>query len=244
MPGIVDEEEHDHVPEERDRVEQEEHRERLGARDVCDQTAEDPADADTEVHRQPLLRERGMATARRGQARDERRLARPEGGGSRALDRDQDERLPRLADERHQPEADRLQHESAAECEPWAEAVDHRPGEDPGAELADRRNGDDEARRSQAEAADVVQVDHEEREHDPVPEGVQDAADLEEPDLARQLRIQAPDEALAHGMEATRLTCGIQDWTKQDPIMAHNLLIWDLYPSFVSNHDHNEVTRR
>ena len=179
------------VAEERERVEQEEDGERPGARHVGDEAADDPADADAEVHRQPLLREGGVAARGRRQARDERRLARPERRRAGALDRDQDERLPRLADERHQPESDRLQDEAAAEREPRAEAVDHRPGEDPGAELRQRGDGDHEACRPQAEAADVVQVDHEEREDDPVPEGVHHAADLQQPDVARQVRVRA-----------------------------------------------------
>ena len=76
---------------------------------------DDAAEPDAEVHRQPLLRVGGVAATRGREARDQRRLARPEAGRARALDDHQGERLPRRAHERHQPEADALQDEPGAE---------------------------------------------------------------------------------------------------------------------------------
>ena len=191
-PRVVDEEEHDHVPEERDRVEQEEDGERLGARDVGDEAADDPADADAEVHRQPLLGEGGVTPCGRREPRDERRLARPEPRRAGALDRDQHECLPwsraRAASSRIRPPA-------GSRPQPRVSRGPKRsitgPARTPGGELRQRGDSDHEACRPEAEAADVMQVDHEEREDDPVPEGVQHAPDLQKPDIARQVRVRA-----------------------------------------------------
>ena len=118
---------------------------RARVRDVRDQPADDAAEADAEVHRQALLRERGVAPRGRREPRDQRRLARPEARRADALDRDQHERLPRLADEREEPEADRLQHEPAAQRQPRARrGRSTSPATMPAASSA----ADDDARRS------------------------------------------------------------------------------------------------
>ena len=111
---------------------------------------------------------------------------------------EQDERLPRLADEREEPEADRLEHEAAAERQPRADAVDDDARADPTDEQRRRGDADDQPGSPEREPAHVVEVDDEEREHDPVPEGVDHPADLEQPHLARQLRIELPEHATRH----------------------------------------------
>ncbi len=191
----MDEPEDDGVGEEGQRVEYEQDGERARVRDHGDQAADDPAQADPEVHRQALLRERGMATRGGGEARDERRLARPESGRADPFHREEDERLPRLADEGEEAEADGLEGEAAAERQPRADPVDHDPGGDARTEQRRRGEADDQAGRPEREAAHVVQVDDEEREHDPVPEGVDHPADLEQPHLPGQLRIEPPEQA-------------------------------------------------
>ena len=113
-----------------------------------------------------------------------------------AADSDHDghqERLPGLVHERHEREAERRDQQGTGERPPSAEAVDQRPdcrgGGDP--DQAQRR--DDESGGGQAEAADVVEVDEQERERDPTPEEVDEGPDLEDPDCARQLRVEPAD---------------------------------------------------
>ena len=83
-----------------------------------------------------LLRVGRVASRGRGEARDQRRLARPEARRAGALDRHQHERLPRRADERHQPEADALQHEARAQREARADPVDRGPANTPAVSCA------------------------------------------------------------------------------------------------------------
>src|SRR6476646_5435544 len=126
-------------------------------RDARDQSAREPAETEPEVHRHALLRVRRMTASRRREACDQRRLAGPEAGTARTLDRDQHERLPRTVDEREEPEADALQDEPGAEHAARAEAVDERAGDDSRSELRRGRHGDDEPGDAEAEAAHVVQ---------------------------------------------------------------------------------------
>ena len=70
-------------------------------------------------------------------------------------------------------------------CEP----VDQTVGAEPGDErwgAVDRKRNDGLTNR---DPAHVVKADDREREYDPVPECVHDAADLDEPDHARQVRV-------------------------------------------------------
>ena len=71
-----------------------------------------------------------------------------------------------------------------------AEAVDHRPHRDARGQLRSSRDRDRDPGGGDPEPADVGQVDREEREHDAVPERVRDAADLEQPDVAGELRVE------------------------------------------------------
>ena len=189
-PGVVDEEQHDDVREEGDRVEQEQDRERARGGDVRDQAAHDPAEADPEVHRQALLRVRRVSAGGGREAREQRRLARPEAGRARALHDHQREGLPGLSHERQQPEADRLQDEPAPSVRrgpKWSISGTRRHAGD---EQRGRRRGHDEPGGAEAEPAHVVQVDDEERYDDPVPERVEHAADLQQPDIPRQLGVE------------------------------------------------------
>ena len=98
--------------------------------------------------------------------------------------------MPRLADEWEEAEADRLHDQAACEHRARAEAVDERSREDAGGELRRGRRRDDEPRHAESETTDVVQVDDEERQHDAVAERVHDTAELEQPHVARQLRVE------------------------------------------------------
>ena len=76
---VVDEREHDDVGEERRRVDEEEHGEATpGSTTLAISPPVEPAEADAEVHRHALLRERRVPARGRRQPRDQRRLARPE----------------------------------------------------------------------------------------------------------------------------------------------------------------------
>ena len=97
--------------------------------------------------------------------------------------------MPRLGHEREQPEAECLDDEAGTEHALRAEPVDHGPDRDARGELRSGRDRDRDPGGRDPEAADVVQVDREEREDDAVPERVRDAADLEQPDVAGELRV-------------------------------------------------------
>ena len=188
--GVADEREHADVGEEREPVEDEQDGERRRRVGVRDQAAGQPAEADAEVHRDALLRERGVKSRGRRQPGDQRRLARPERRAADAFEREQRVRMPRLAHEREQPEPEGLDDEAAAEHAFRSEAVDHGAHRDAGDQLRCRRDRDRDPGGRDPEPADVGQVDREEREHDAVPERVRDAADLEQPDVAGELRIE------------------------------------------------------
>ena len=163
-----------------------------GARD---EAADDPAQAETEVHADPLERERRVCPLRRRQPREQRRLAGPKTRRPRAFEREQDEGVPRLADEGEQGERDRLEQQSQEQGVPPAETVDECPGPETGCERGNSARGEREARGRERDSAHVVQVDDDERKDDPVPERVDNAAGLDEPDLARQHRVEAADVA-------------------------------------------------
>ena len=196
--GVVDEGEHPDVAQERERVQDEQDGERRRVVHLRDRAGHEATEPDPEVHRHALLSECGVPAGGGRQPGDQRRLARPEARAARALDRDQDERLPGLADEREQAEPERLEDEPRRERAPSADPVDQRAGEDPRDELGQGRHRDDEAGRPQREPADVVQVDDEEREHEPVSERVREAADLEQPDGQREARVQAAEVGAGH----------------------------------------------
>jgi hypothetical protein len=129
-------------------------------------------------------------SGRRSEARDQRRLARPEARAACPFDRDQHERVPGAPHEREEPEADSLQDQTRAEHPAGTQSVDERSRDQPCRQLCCRRHRDDEARDAEPKAAHVVQVDDEERQDEPVAERVHDAAELQQPHLAWELRVE------------------------------------------------------
>jgi hypothetical protein len=182
--------EHEHEDEERRRVEQEEPREAGGIGGRRDQPADEAAEPDAEVHADALQGKRRVAVLVGRQPREQRRLSRPEARGADALEPEEREGVPRLADQREHRERGRLQHEPEQEGVTSADPID-RPA---GAEARDERGhageGEREPRLGERDPAHVVQVDDDERDHDPVAERVHDAAGLDEPDRAGQVRIE------------------------------------------------------
>jgi hypothetical protein len=83
-----------------------------------------------------------------------------------------------------------LDHEPGTEHASCTEPVDHRAHRDACDQLRCGGDRDRDPGGCDPEPANVGQVDREEREHDPVPERVRDAADLEQPDVAWKLRIE------------------------------------------------------
>ena len=179
-----------------------------GFETVRDQAADDPAEPDAEVHRQALLREGGVPARGGREARDAASTGSARSRPSRRPRRHQDEGLPRLPHERQQAEADRLQDEAAAERQPRADAVDQRARRRSRRRAAPPTRRRRQAGRAEPEAAHVVQVDDEEREDDPVPERVDHAADLEQPDVAREPRIEPSERLRPPPGGALVATCG------------------------------------
>ena len=105
---------------------------------------------------------------------------------------EQRKRVPRLPDQREERER-----ATACSINPStsvlrpADAVDESsPPRQPVASAATPPNASASPASRERDPTHVVQVDDDEREHDPVSERVDDAAYLDEPDLARQVRIE------------------------------------------------------
>jgi hypothetical protein len=181
---------HEHEDEEGRRVEQEQAREAGRVGGSRDQPAGEAAEADAEVHADPLEREGGVTVGRGRQAREQRRLPRPEAGRANAFEPEQRERLPGLADEREERERRGLQEEPEQQRVAPADPVDRRAGREPGRERGHAREREREPGLGERDPAHVVQVDDDERDHDAVAERVHDAARLDEPDRARKVRVE------------------------------------------------------
>jgi hypothetical protein len=82
------------------------------------------------------------------------------------------------------------------------EPVDQGAGEPPGCEGSHSADGEREAGLREGDPAHVVEVDDGEREHDPVPERVDDAARLHEPDRSRELRVEPSEIGRQRAHEA------------------------------------------
>ncbi len=95
--------------------------------------------------------------------------------------------------EREEREADGLHHEARAEDRAGAEPVDERAGDQPGCQLRRSRDRDDETGDAEPEAAHAVEVDDEERQHEAVAERVREPAELQQPDLAREARVESAE---------------------------------------------------
>ena len=141
------------------------------------------------------MREGGVAALGRGQPGDQRRLARPEAAVPEAAQRVRRERLPRLVRRTGRaPIADRQEAERdrRASRRPPTPVDSAAPTSGPATSADAPFVAEDQARRAPSdEPADVVQVDEQEREHEPVPERVREPAGLEDLDRARQPRVQA-----------------------------------------------------
>jgi hypothetical protein len=101
--------------------------------------------------------------------------------------------MPGVANQREQRERDRHHDEGAGEDPAGADAVGERAADEPGDERGRGVRGDDQSRHTERDAAHVVQVDDQERPDHAVPEHVREAARLENPDVARKLRVQAAE---------------------------------------------------
>jgi hypothetical protein len=188
--GSFDSREHEDEDEEGRGVEQEQAGEAARIRGRRDQAADEAAEADAEVHADPLEREGGVAVLVRRQPREEGRLAGPEARRPDALQPEQRECLPRLADQREHRERGGLQQEPEQQRVAPADVVDRPAGAEAGDERRDARERQRESGLGERDPAHVVQVDDDERDHDPVPECVHDAADLDEPDRSREVRVE------------------------------------------------------
>ncbi len=178
--------------EKRGGVEQEEERERTRVVRACDRAGDEPAERDAEVHRHPLLREGGMTPVFRRERAEERGLTRPEGAAAEADERVQGEGLPWVTNEREEREGDGHHDQRAGQNSPRPEAVGERAPDEAGDEPRCGVGRDDETCDAERDSAHVVQVDDQERPDHPVPEHVGEPARLQDPDVARQLRVQAP----------------------------------------------------
>jgi hypothetical protein len=92
--------------------------------------------------------------------------------------------------EREAAVAGRQERERGHQRRARADAIDQATCERAPDEPDSEQLGDHEARRPETDVAHVVQVDDQERDHDPVSERVGDAAGLEQPDGAGELRSQ------------------------------------------------------
>jgi hypothetical protein len=193
MPWGRQELEHGDEDEERHRVQQKEERER--ARFVCprDRARDESAEREADVHRHALLRKRRVTPLWRRQRAEEGRLARPERSTADADQQIERKRVPGLSDQREEDEGDRAESECRAEDHSWPEPVGQRTRDKAGEERGGRAGGNDEPCHPEREPAHVVQVDDQERPDHAVPEHVREPARLEDPDVPRQLRVQAPE---------------------------------------------------
>jgi hypothetical protein len=206
--------EHSRITHERERVEEEERAEALGG----DQAACQPADPDPEVHRHALHREhRGPLLARR-EPGEERRLRRPERAVADPDDRRSEESLPGGLDERVAADPEQQKAEGDREHPLPSDAVDERSGDRAGDEADGGVRRQHEPGGAEIDPALVVQVDEGEREHEPVPERVQEPAQLQGLDRPRQLRVEAAQVTLHRGtvapsvFQTTLNSCSIRTW--------------------------------
>ena len=184
-------------------VEEEEDLEAPGP--VCrrDQAADERAEADAEVHHDALSGERGRAALDRRQPGDHRRLRRPEGAvADPRHDRDR-KRLPWFVDQCEAGVAGREETERDGERAAASDSVDKRSGDGPGDQADGGVRAEHEPGGAEPDPAHVVEVDEREREHDPVAEGVQQAARLQRVHRPRQLRVEAQEPAAHRETVAT-----------------------------------------
>ena len=102
-----------------------------------------------------------------------------------------EEALPGALDERVGAEADGEEAERDRQHQPAADPVDEGAGDRAGDEAHAGVGGEYEPGHAEPDPLLVVQVDEQERQHEPVPERVHQAPDLEELHCTRQARVQA-----------------------------------------------------
>ncbi len=202
-----DEAQHGDEDEKRGGVKEEEKRERARVRGSRDGAGHEPAERDTEVHGHPLLSESGVTPLLRRERAEKRGLARPERTAAEADERVQREGLPWVADEREECEPhghhDQRAGQDAARPQPVGERTANEPGDEPGGGVG----GDDETSDAERDPAHVVEIDDQEGPDHPVAEHVREPPGLQDPDVPRQLRIQA-FEVGAQAEEANAANAG------------------------------------
>ncbi|MDX6407252.1 MAG: hypothetical protein QOE13_323 [Gaiellaceae bacterium] len=99
--------------------------------------------------------------------------------------------MPCLANERKESKRDRRDHECAAEDDAWPEPVRESTAHEAGGERGKRSSCDDEPGNPERKPAHVVQVNDQKRPDNAVTEHVRQPASLQNPDVPRELRIEA-----------------------------------------------------
>jgi len=156
-----------------------------------DQAADQAADAEAEVVGDARERVGGGALLSRGERREQARVARREARVPGAGDRREGEGVPRMANEGKAAVAGGEQRERGHQRAPSTHAVDDPARERAADDTDPEQHRHDEPRGAEAHSAHLVEVDDQERDHDPVTERVRDPTDFEQPDGARELRLQA-----------------------------------------------------
>ena len=188
----TDEAQHADEDEERHGVQQEEERERLWVCRAGDRSRDETAKRDAEVHRHALLRERRMPALGRCEGAQQRRLAGPEGTAAGADQDVENQRMPGRPNQREQREGRRHHDQRRCEHGPRSHAIREGTADEARAQRCRGVRRDDQPGEPERDAAHVVQVDDQERPDDAVPEHIREAPGLEDPDVARQVWVQAP----------------------------------------------------
>jgi hypothetical protein len=162
-----------------------------------DQPRGDAAERDTAVHREALQRVRGRTPRPRRQAREQRRLRGPERAAPEAPERIYREGLPRRVNRRHERERDRHDGERGEQHPLRADAIGERSCDEAAQERRRRLLGGRESGKPERDPADVVEIDEEKRQHDAVPERVDERAELEHVDIRWQSWVEA-SQVVAH----------------------------------------------
>ena len=149
----------------------------------------------------------GRSLRARCEPGEQRRLGRPESAVADPRHRAREEALPRALDEGVGGEPDREEPERGVEHPLASDAVDQRARDRAGHEADTGVRREDEPGDAEADPALVVQVDEQEREHEPVPERVHQPAHLKQLHRPRQPRVQAREEAQHRERVSTCSSC-------------------------------------
>ena len=182
---------HSDEHEERHCVEQEEEGECARVSRASYRAGDERTERETDVHRHPLLGEGCVTTLWWRQGAEQCGLAGPECPGGDPDEEVQCERVPRLANQREQSKGDGGDHEGTAEHDSRSKPVCKRTADKARGEGSQRTGSNDKTGDAERESTNVVQVDDQERPDDAVPEHVREPPGLKDPNVPRQLRIQA-----------------------------------------------------